>query len=104
MAKRWLLNTVIPRCNLFLPEDERNDFHLGVPWGPGTSDENGVPWENRNGLYDSLGKDGNLCDSPTLKDIRSQPTLQDKCDLVLGIDIVSGRWERIMHYCDYDTH
>jgi hypothetical protein len=52
MAERWLLNTLIPRSNLMLPEDERNDYLWGVPWGPG------VPWENRNGLYDSLGKDG----------------------------------------------
>ena len=72
MAERWLLNTLIPRWKLMLPQDERYDFHLGNPWGPGTSDENGVPWENRNGLYDSLGKDGNLCNSPTLNDILMQ--------------------------------
>ena len=57
MAERWLLNTLIPRSNLMLPYDERDDsYHLGVPWGPGTSDENVIPWENRNGLYDSLVK------------------------------------------------
>ena len=105
MAERWLLNTLIPRSNLMLPDDERDDFyHLGVPWGPGTSDENGIPWENRNGLYDSLGKDGNLCKSPTLKDILSQRTLGDKCYFLLGFDIVSKRWARIIHECDYDTH
>ena len=105
MAERWLLNTLIPRSNLMLPEDERDDFyHLGVPWGPGTSDENGIPWENRNGLYDSLYEDGNLCKSPTLKDILSQRTLEDKCYLLLGFDIVSKRWARIIHDCDYDTH
>ena len=105
MAERWLLNTLIPRSNLMLPDDERDDFyHLGVPWGPGTSDENGVPWENRIGLYDSLGKDGNLCKSPTLKDILSQRTLEDKCYLLLGFDIVSERWARVIHYCDSDTH
>jgi hypothetical protein len=87
-----------------LPEDVRNDFHLGVPWGPGTSDESGVPWENRNGMYDSLGKDDNLCKSPTLKDILSQRTLEDKCYLLLGFDIVSERWAKIIRYCDSDTH
>ena len=87
-----------------LPEDKRNDFHLGTPWGPGTSDVNGIPWENRNGLYDSLYKDGNLCNSPTLKDILSQRTLEDKCYLLLGFNILSNRWDRIIHDTDYDTH
>jgi hypothetical protein len=52
--------------------DDLNDYEGDVPWGPGTSDDWGVPWGNRNGLYDSLGKEGNLDKSLTLKDIRSQ--------------------------------
>ena len=87
-----------------LPEDERDDFLWGVPWGPGTSDEYGVPWENRNGLYDSLGKDGNLCKSPTLKDILNQRTLEAKCDHLLGFDILLERSARIIHYCNYVTY
>jgi hypothetical protein len=78
--------------------DDQNDYECGVPWGPGTSDEWGVPWENRNGLYDSLGKDGNLDKSPILKDIRSQHTLRGKCDLLLGFNILSERWWRKDYY------
>ena len=104
MAERWLLNTLIPRSNLMLPKDEFDDFLWGVPWGPGTSDEYGVPWENRNVLYDSLGKDGNLCKSPTLKDILNQRTLEAKCDHLLGFDILLERSARIIHHCNYVTY
>ena len=45
----------------------------------------GVPWENRNGLYDSLGQEGNLDKSPTLKDIHRQSTLPENVTFCLDL-------------------